>query len=442
MEDINNNTLDIDFYKSYYPDLQHLSPQELVVHYNLFGKNEGRISNKSGVDTDFYKAYYPDLQNLSSQDLVVHYNLFGKNEGRISNKSGLDTDFYKSYYPDLQNLSSQDLVLHYNLFGKNEGRVTNRLNFEKTLYKQRCENPKYKDVIIYLHLGFDLRDGGVTVQCYLANILDTLGVRCKVIGLNNESNILFNNKYTDDFDVNECIVIYCEGIQGNPLHAKNVVRWMLSPLGKNVPYHFIHTWNKNELVYYFNPELRFEKHLIGIKYKMLTCPYLNPNIKNYNTNKRYGTCFHYRKTQYYNKITVLHKETDFEIYRHHTQEDYIEFFNKYKFFILYDPLSFLTIISIMCGCVTIVHPVEGQTKLEWLHTTFYSLYLTANNLNNIYGIAYGVEDIDYAKSTVHLAYEQTMGVIRSFIDDSVKPFLNDINNFEQMTNTLANNYDL
>ena len=83
-----------------------------------------------------------------------------------------------------------------------------------------------------------------------------------------------------------------------------------------------------------------------------------------------------------------------------------------------------------------------MTKLEWLHTTFYSFYLTNKNLDNIYGIAYGVEDIPYAENTIHLAYDQIKEIENNFKYKSVIPFINDINNFNQNENTLKNNYNL
>jgi hypothetical protein len=257
-----------------------------------------------------------------------------------------------------------------------------------------------------------------------------------------QKNHIFNNKFNNDFKIDESIVIYSEGIEGNPMNAKKVVRWMLSPLGTNVPNSFITKWNKDELVYYFNPESRFENDKMGIIYKILTCPYVNPNIINYNKNDRKNTCFSMRKTHFYKQITKFHNDLDFEITRNHSQEEYITIFNKHKYFILYDPLSFLMTISIMCGCIAIIYPVEGLTKLEWLHTTYYSFYLNHKNLDNIYGIAYGIEDMLYAENTIHLAYDQMKDIENCFIEKSIVPFINDIKNFEQMQNTLENNYDL
>jgi len=35
--------LDLDFYRSYYKDLSHMTDDELINHYNNYGKNEGRF---------------------------------------------------------------------------------------------------------------------------------------------------------------------------------------------------------------------------------------------------------------------------------------------------------------------------------------------------------------------------------------------------------------
>ena len=85
-------------------------------------------------------------------------------------------------------------------------------------------------------------------------------------------NSIFMNFYNNDFPIDDnCVVIYCEGTQGNPLNAKNVVRWMLSKLGQNVPYNWVDTWGKNELVYYFNSEKKIQNKpdKLGSIYKML-----------------------------------------------------------------------------------------------------------------------------------------------------------------------------
>ena len=75
LEMLINIDFDVEFYKSYYPDLQHLGSNDLVLHYTQSGKKEGRFANKSDFEIDFYK-----------------------------NNPDFDINFYKSYYPDLQHL--------------------------------------------------------------------------------------------------------------------------------------------------------------------------------------------------------------------------------------------------------------------------------------------------------------------------------------------------
>jgi hypothetical protein len=82
-----------------------------------------------------------------------------------------------------------------------------------------------------------LNDGGATVQYYLADILDKCGQEVYICNKqdNNSTNDLYN-KFTNIETIPEdekenTVVIYCEGILGNPLNAKYVVRWMLSKLG-------------------------------------------------------------------------------------------------------------------------------------------------------------------------------------------------------------------
>jgi hypothetical protein len=86
------NDFDILFYKNYYPDLFHLSCNELIQHYKNFGINEGRMySNKQfaeslgEIDFDpfFYRYYYPDLRKIPFNELYQHFLICGKKEGRL-----------------------------------------------------------------------------------------------------------------------------------------------------------------------------------------------------------------------------------------------------------------------------------------------------------------------------------------------------------------------
>ena len=69
----------------------------MYVHYVLFGKAEGRLAVAPGTatgtssgsfDAAYYAARYPDVANCLGYDpnlLKLHYDLYGKNEGRFAN---------------------------------------------------------------------------------------------------------------------------------------------------------------------------------------------------------------------------------------------------------------------------------------------------------------------------------------------------------------------
>jgi hypothetical protein len=255
------------------------------------------------------------------------------------------------------------------------------------------------------------------------------------------NNDIFNNFYNNEFDLNNTIVIYCEGINGNPLNAPYKVRWMLSELGKNVPYDYVHTWGKNELVYYFNSEPKIVNNPSDF-YKFLTVIYINPTIKNFNLNDRSNYCHTYRKSFYHKNVNRLHPSDSFEITRSHSQENYIELFNKYKYFVSYDPLTFLSIIAPLCGCISIVYPIENTNKEGWLKTSALYQYFKEKGNFNIYGIAYGnsQSELEFAQNTIHMVKDQWEDIINNYQVKLIKNFIYDINHFNECINKIKNNY--
>ena len=305
-----------------------------------------------------------------------------------------------------------------------------------------------KNIIIYAHTPqFSFKDGGTVVEHLLAKTLHDLGQNVRIYYSSGIKipNSIFMNYYNNDFPINDStVVIYCEGTQGNPLKAKYVVRWMLSKLGQNVPYEWVNTWGKNELVYYFNFEEKIAKNpeKIGNIYKLLNVIFINPLAINNNLSTRQGTCYTIRKAhQTHGKhLQAVHPPGSFEITRAHTQIDYITIFNNHKYFISYDSITFLSIISALCGCISIVIKVEGLSKEDWLNTTVASEYLKESGENTLYGIAYGADDLENAINTLHLAKEQWNKIVNYLENKYVVPFVNDINNWDSNINTLSNNF--
>ena len=301
-----------------------------------------------------------------------------------------------------------------------------------------------KLILFYMVHNFDFRSGGHTVQYELAKTLHELGYNVKVRAPNKIQNAIFSNYLENDvIDINNTIVVYAENITNNPINAKYIIRWILAPLGINSPTDRYKTWNKTDLVYYFNSEQKFEEKITKMNtvYKLLNIFYINPNIKN-TAATRDGWCYTKRKSNYHKKLVYVHPPNSFEITPQHTQLDYIHIFNTYKYFISYDPCTFLSVIAALCGCISIVKKIDGVSKQEWLNITPYGDILKEMNITSLYGIAYGKEELDYASQTINLAGEQWDNIkkmknkhILSFIAD-----MEDIENLENKLNTVENNY--
>ena len=307
-----------------------------------------------------------------------------------------------------------------------------------------------KNIIIYTHMpNFSFVDGGTVVEYYLAKLLDESGQNVRIYPCSGKKtpNSIFSKFYDKDFPIDDnCVVIYCEGTPGNPLEAKNVVRWMLSKLGQNVPYNTVHSWGKNELVYYICSEAKIASNpdRIGSLYKFLHVFYIHPYAKNYNLNLRSGTCFTYRKAvETHGKVPMkIHPPNSKEITKKHTQLECIKIFNNHKYFISYDSITFLSVIAALCGCISIVKKVDGLSKSDWINTIGTSAveYLKDSKDPGLYGIAYGKDDLEFAIKTLHMAKEQWKKILDHSKDRYIKNFIKDINNWDDNINTLQNNF--
>jgi len=307
--------------------------------------------------------------------------------------------------------------------------------------------------IIFHSYNFDSKIGGITVGFELCKILDSMGMNIIICAPNKIENSIFSKYYdnndndndndNDNFKMDETLVIYGETIHGNPLNAKYVARWILAPIGICSNIEIYKTWSKNDLVYYFNSEKKFDLNpeLIGDIYKTLTCIYISPLIKNNHNNKRSGHCHTFRKNHMRKKFVRLHPNKSFEITRQHTQEDYVNIFNEKEIFISYDPLTFMSIIAAMCGCISIVIKVQDcSSQLEWLQTTAVGQYVNEKKIERLYGIAYGIDEIGWARDTIHLVEDQWVQIKEFLKEKTIIPFLEDLKNIETLKNTVENNY--
>jgi hypothetical protein len=82
-----------------------------------------------------------------------------------------------------------------------------------------------------------------------------------------------------------------------------------------------------------------------------------------------------------------------------------------EIFLTYDPYTYWTYKAAMWGAISIVYPVQGMTKEEWVESVCFGAYLKAHGLPmNFPGVAYGWEpsEIEHAR--------RTMNELRPFIE--------------------------
>ena len=301
-----------------------------------------------------------------------------------------------------------------------------------------------KKIVIFMEINFDFRCGGLVVQYELAKHLNILMNDVTIISPTNIQNNIYNNfSLTNTLeDVENTIVIYGETIKGNPLNAKYIIRWILAPIGICSLIDNYKTWNPNDLVYYFNSEDKFikEPEKVGKEYKLLNILFINPNAINFNLQSRSGTCHTFRKSHYHKNLLLIHPKGSFEITRSHTQKECIKIFNKYRYFISYDPLTFLSVIAALCGCVSIVKKVDGLSKDGWLNMLAIAEYLKESGENTLYGIAYGADDLENATNTLHLVKKQWDDIKNFMINKNIKSFLDDLEKYDTLVNNVKNNF--
>lgn len=179
------------------------------------------------------------------------------------------------------------------------------------------------------------------------------------------------------------IVVYSEGVYGNPLHAKNVVRWFLfHNRFPNDP----NAYGKDELTFSFREH--FNDYNLNPTCRLLKVNHFNSELyKQTNFEKREGVCYIIRKGK---NRTDLPKTFDGPIIDNLPEKEKVAVFNRCKYCYDYDTQTFYNTIACVCGCIPIVMMEPGKTKADYLGKGDFD-----------YGKAYGntPKEIEYAIRT-------------------------------------------
>ena len=99
---------------------------------------------------------------------------------------------------------------------------------------------------------------------------------------------------------------------------------------------------------------------------------------------------------------------------------FVDYFKKKDFFLTFDPFTFMSIIASLCGCTSVVKKIHGLNFNEWVNGDPF----------NKYGVAYGLEGIEYANKTRHLLLPH---IIKMYNENETN-VLNFITNIERRFN--------
>ena len=264
-------------------------------------------------------------------------------------------------------------------------------------------------------LPYAEHDGGKMVLHNLAYEIAKLGEDVTVVcpGINNPvyNNVKHINGVWTEISIESkySVGIYPEiASTGNALKTELCVRWLLG-----TPDHPHGDYNKKDLVYTATKELSIpDMSLIKGNLRMIN---LEENLKFTDENRHIPgtTCHMFRKAGWRNDINLQQHPGDsfcIDDFDEKGGNVYLkEMFNNYETFICYDDRTFIPVQAALCGCNSIVVPIEGGRTIEQWREFI--------NVGHAYGIAYGFDQVDWAKETRHLLRDELIKLGNSNIED-------------------------
>ena len=189
------------------------------------------------------------------------------------------------------------------------------------------------------------------------------------------------------------IVIYPESISGNPLNAKNVVRWLLHHPGFHDPHFF---YGVNELYFRFHSGIKVpESLLVNTSDLILTIidyPMDVYLVEEIDTSRK-GSAYLLRKGA---GRKIVHDLADSIKVDGLSHIEMAKVLKKVKTFYSYDLYTAYSTFAVLSGCDSVVVPEDGISIDEWIPDK----KLRA-------GIAYGIDNIESARLDRKILIQRT-----------------------------------
>jgi hypothetical protein len=255
----------------------------------------------------------------------------------------------------------------------------------------------------------NINSGGQIVLYFLCHMLNKIGQKAYMSG-GSFPNVLdldcpIKPKYLD-LQLDNVVTIYPEVTNGNPLNAKNVARWILYTIGINGGSTASH--GKNDLILGYQKEFSGNGCFITDENKVTLFYIMNNIYYNFNPQPRTRSCFMIRKGNRYHTQFNSHPIESIDI-SGKSHKELSAIFNLCHTFYCYDPHTYYSTYASMCGCDSIIIPSDNLSKTDW-----------KNSIEDTYGIAYGIDDLERAGKTRPLMLDYIKNQDNSNIENTHK----------------------
>jgi hypothetical protein len=250
----------------------------------------------------------------------------------------------------------------------------------------------------------DQNSGGISALYNLYNLLKQKALNFNIHMFNYDTYKNISKFKLDDSD----IVIYPEIIEGNPLNAKNVIRFILFSLELNNRNNIQQTWNKSDYIINW---LKWEKS--NTKYIQIYLPFIDTDYKHLNLERFQDTCCLVKKGVFFydtNDIISEINEKKYIVIDNLNKNQIINKFNTCKYFYTYDPVTAYIAYSIICGCIPIIKPLKNYNKEEYINT-----FLSCEICSLKNGFAYGdyKKELEFAEKTLEIGKHEAEKILSS-----------------------------
>jgi hypothetical protein len=195
----------------------------------------------------------------------------------------------------------------------------------------------------------------------------------------------FGNPVAAPADLKNAIIIYPEIVSGNPLGGDRVVRWLLHKPGFHSR---VVDYGADDLFFHYQDGFQDP----AFPSTRLTVAWINDTYRDMGLPGRSGSAYLVRKGK---GRPIVHDLENSVCVDDMSHEERALAFNRAEYFYTYDLYTMYSRYAAICGCIPIIVPDPAVSREQWIP-----------NEEERYGLAYGPEDVPWARETRGKLFER------------------------------------